>query len=158
MLLSTSFKGTYNQPNSLREIDPNTLKSSARTEYDRLKRMIYCGVCRLVMASLQERSHGGEALRFGDGVIRVAHPGVLIESMDFEELAAWLAIRNSTSLHPCPQCLVHKDDLHRLTKSYPQRTMESMSAILARAPIPRSERNEHLKEYGLHDFEVRSTK
>ncbi|KAJ6528399.1 hypothetical protein B0H10DRAFT_2205555 [Mycena sp. CBHHK59/15] len=106
-------------PDSLRQIDPNTLTGLARSEYDRLKRLIYRGVCHLVMASLERRSHNGEALRFGDGVTRVAYPGVLIESMDFEELAAWLAIRNSTSLHPCPQCLVHKNDSHDSPKCSP---------------------------------------
>ncbi|KAJ7206793.1 hypothetical protein GGX14DRAFT_637014 [Mycena pura] len=105
------------------------------------------------MASLEQRSHHGEALRFGDGITRIAYPGVLIESMDFEELAAWLAIRNSMSLHPCPQCLAHKNDLPRLTRSFTKRTSESMSCALARAPIPKTERNEYLKQYGLHDFE-----
>jgi hypothetical protein len=109
------------------------------------------------MASLEQRSHNGEALRFGDGVTCAAFPGVLIESMDFEELAVWLAIRNSTSLHPCPQCLVHKDDLPRLTKTFPERTTESMSRALAHAPVGKTDRNEHLKQYGLHDFEVSIT-
>ncbi|KAJ7107034.1 hypothetical protein C8R44DRAFT_637635, partial [Mycena epipterygia] len=114
---------------------------------------IYCGVCHLVMASLEQRSHNGEALRFGDGVTRVAYPGVLIESMDFEELSAWLSIRNSTSLHPCPQCLVHKNDLPRLTKNFPECTTESISSFLARTPAGKTDHNEHLKQYGLHDFE-----
>ncbi|KAJ7214958.1 hypothetical protein GGX14DRAFT_562985 [Mycena pura] len=113
--------GFVKMPDNMRQIDPKTLNSSVRNEYDRLKRMIYRGVCRLVMDPLRELSHRGEALRFGDGVTRVAYPGILIESMDFEEMAAWLAIKNSTSLHPCPQCLVHKDDLHRLSQSYPKR-------------------------------------
>ncbi|KAJ7794116.1 hypothetical protein B0H14DRAFT_2392800 [Mycena olivaceomarginata] len=135
-------------------IDPRTLKGSARSEYDLLKRMIYRGVCEIVMAPLQDRSHHGEALRFGDGVVRVAHPGVLIESMDFEELAAWLAIRNSRSLHPCPQCMVHHDHLHCLSRSYPARTAESMSAALLQAPtMSKTQRNEVLKSHGLHDFE-----
>lgn len=139
----------------MRQIDPRTLNTSAWAEYDRLKRLIYHGVCKIIMASLQDCSHRGEALRFGDGVIRVAHPGVLIESMDFEELAAWLAIRNSRSLHPCPQCLVHKDDLHRLSWSYPARTADGMSAALAQAPTSsKTQRNDFLKLYGLHDFEV----
>ncbi|KAJ7842905.1 hypothetical protein B0H13DRAFT_1909632 [Mycena leptocephala] len=108
--------GFVKMPDNMRQIDPRNLNTAARAEYDQLKRLIYRGVCETVMASLQHRSHRGEALRFGDGIIRVVHPGVLIESMDFEELAAWLAIRNSRSLHPCPQCLVHKDDLHRLSR------------------------------------------
>ncbi|KAJ7831706.1 hypothetical protein B0H14DRAFT_2592505 [Mycena olivaceomarginata] len=110
------------------KLTPNTLTGLKRSEYDRLKHLIYRGVCHFVMASLEQWSHNGEALCFGDGVMCAAFPGVLIESMDFEELAAWLAIRNLTSLHPCLQCLVHKDDLPRLTKTF-------------------------LSQYGLHDFE-----
>ncbi|KAJ7765040.1 hypothetical protein DFH07DRAFT_770300 [Mycena maculata] len=149
----SALAGFVKMPTSLRQIDPNTITGSARSEYNQLKRLIYHGVCHLVMASLEQRSHKGEALRFGDGVKRVVYPGVLIESMDFEELAAWLAIQNSTSLHPCPQCLVHKDNLPQLTRAFPQRTTESMSRTLAAAPIPKTDRNEHLKKYGLHDFE-----
>ncbi|KAJ6551138.1 hypothetical protein B0H19DRAFT_1263828 [Mycena capillaripes] len=140
-------------PAELRHIDPKTLSSTRRTEYDRLKRQIYHGVCRVVMEPLRERSHHGEAIRFGDGFTRVAHPGILIESMDFEELAAWLAIRNSRSLHPCPQCLVHRDDLHQLSCSFPCRTVEKMSEALVRAPLnPKTARDDFLKAYGLHDF------
>jgi hypothetical protein len=108
------------------------------------------------MASLERRSHNGEALCFGDRITCVAYPAVLIESIDFEEMAAWLSIRNSVSLHPCPQCLVHKDDLPRLTATFPDRTSESMSRALARAPVMKTDHNEHLKRYGLHDFEVLS--
>ncbi|KAJ7808967.1 hypothetical protein B0H14DRAFT_2380110 [Mycena olivaceomarginata] len=140
-------------PPELRQIDPKTLSSSMRTEYDQLKRKIYHGVCRLVLSSLRERSHSGEAFKFGDGVTRTAYPGVLIESMDFEEIAAWLALRNSKALHPCPQCLVHRDDLHRLTCTYPDRTTASMVRALGDAPDgPKTAREEHLKKYGLHDF------
>ncbi|KAJ7888421.1 hypothetical protein B0H14DRAFT_2562390 [Mycena olivaceomarginata] len=149
----SALAGFVKMPHSLREIDPNTLTGRTRSEYDRLKRIIYRGVCHFVMASLESRSHHGEALRFGDGITWIADPGVLIESMDFEELAAWLAIRNSTSLHPCPQCLVSKDDLPRLTRKFSERTTTSMSRVLARAPAGRTDRNEYLKQYGLHDFE-----
>ncbi|KAJ7642628.1 hypothetical protein DFH06DRAFT_1097369 [Mycena polygramma] len=149
----SAFGGFVKMPDNIRQIDPRTLNTSQRAEYDRLKRLIYRGVAETVMASLQHRSHRGEALRFGDGVERVGYPGVLIESLDFEEVAAWLAIRNSRSLHPCPQCLVHKDDLHRLSQTYPPRTTERMSIALAQAPkSSKTQRNEFLKKYGLHDF------
>ncbi|KAJ7853176.1 hypothetical protein B0H14DRAFT_2354488, partial [Mycena olivaceomarginata] len=92
------------------------------------------------------------SLRFGDGVLRCAYPGVLIQSMDFEELAAWLGIRNSRANHPCPQCLVHHDEF-QLTNTFPLRTTESMSRALSRAPnAPKTARNDYLKSYGLHDF------
>ncbi|KAK6966760.1 hypothetical protein R3P38DRAFT_2815821 [Favolaschia claudopus] len=80
-----------------------------------------------------QRSRDGETLKFGD---------------------AWLAIRNSRALHPCPQCLVHKDDLHRLSQEYPARTAVSMKRVLTDAPRgPKTAaREEYLREYGLHDF------
>jgi hypothetical protein len=143
----------------LREIDPKTLKGVRRNEYDGLKRKIYHTLCRVVMASLERRSRNGEALRFGDGVVRVAHPGILIESMDFEEMAAWLAIRNSRSNHPCPKCLVHHKDLHKLFQRSEHRTSQSMQRVLTRAvDLNATEREELLKSYGLHNFEVRPTR
>ncbi|KAK6972070.1 hypothetical protein R3P38DRAFT_3336150 [Favolaschia claudopus] len=142
-LVSTKVKM---HPILLREIDPKTLSGSLRSEYDQLKRQIYHAVCRLILSSLQKRSLGGETLKFGDG-------GSSHCSMDFEEIAAWLAIRNSRALHPCPQCLVHKDDLHRLSQVYPARTAVSMKRVLTDAPRgPKTAREEYLREYGLHDF------
>ncbi|KAJ6509636.1 hypothetical protein DFH09DRAFT_942461 [Mycena vulgaris] len=107
------------------------------------------------MASLEPRSRNGEALRFGDGVTRTAHPGILIESMDFEEMAAWLAIRNSRSNHPCPKCLVHHDDLHKLFKRSDRRTSEGMQQVLTKAAkLNTTRREELLKAYGLHNFQL----
>ncbi|KAJ7211955.1 hypothetical protein C8J57DRAFT_1604410 [Mycena rebaudengoi] len=84
---------------------------------------------------------------------RVAHPGILIESMDFEDLTAWLAIRNSRSNHPCQKCLVHHDDLHKLFKCSDRRTSQSMQRVLTRAVnLNVTEREELLKSYGLHNF------
>ncbi|KAF8147227.1 hypothetical protein K438DRAFT_1626454 [Mycena galopus ATCC 62051] len=145
--------GFVGMPAVLREIDPKTLKGAHRTEYDALKRTIYHTVCRVVMASLERRSRNGEAVRFGDGVVRAAHPGILIESMDFEEMAAWLAIRNSRSNHPCPQCLVHHEDLHKLFKRSDRRTSHSMQCIITQAAnLNATEREELLKSHGLHNF------
>ncbi|KAJ7873127.1 hypothetical protein B0H14DRAFT_3561224, partial [Mycena olivaceomarginata] len=141
-------------PVVLREIDPKTLSGVRRAEYDALKRKIYHTVCRVVLASLGSRSRNGETLRFGDGITRTAYPGVLIESMDFEELAAWLAIRNSRANHPCPKCLVHHNDLHKLFERADRRTPESMQAVLVRTKyLTATEREEILKSYGLQNFE-----
>ncbi|KAJ7040607.1 hypothetical protein C8F04DRAFT_1177945 [Mycena alexandri] len=145
--------GFFVMPAALREIDPKTLKGVRRIDYDALKRKIYHTVCRVVMASLECRSRNGEAVRFGDGVTRVAHPGILIESMDFEEMAAWLAIRNSRSNHPCPKCLVHHEHLHKLFKRSEDRTSYSMKCVIRRAKnLNTTEREELLKSHGLHNF------
>ncbi|KAJ7647440.1 hypothetical protein FB45DRAFT_1019687 [Roridomyces roridus] len=140
-------------PPEIAHIDPKNLKSNERSDYDRIKRLIYREVCRRILASIKDLSHTGEALRFGDGVVCFAHPGVLIESMDLEELAAWLTIRNSRSLHPCPQCLVHHDDLPDITRTFPKRTTQGMVKVVRTAPnSSATARNEHFKKHGLHDF------
>lgn len=109
----------------------------------------------MVLASLESRSRNGEALRFGDGVTRIVYPGILVESMDFEELAAWLAIRNSQANHPCPKCLVHHEDLHKLSADAELRTSASMRRVLNEATnLQATEREELLKSYGLQFFEV----
>jgi hypothetical protein len=130
-------------------------ESSERAEYDQLKRLIYHEVCHLILAALKKCSYNGEAVKFGNGIICIGYPEVLIESMNFEELAAWLAICNLRLLHPCLKCLVHKDNLHWLTRIFTDRISKSMSRALAQAPKNlKADCNEHLKQYGLHDFEV----
>ncbi|KAJ7731024.1 hypothetical protein B0H16DRAFT_1733441 [Mycena metata] len=143
-------------PPARRNIDPKTLSGARRAEYDQLKRKIYHAVCETVLASLEPRSRNGEVLRFGDRVKRIAHPGILIESMDFEELAAaWLAIRNSQANHPCPKCLVHHEDLHKLSVHAELRTSASMRRIVERATrLQGTQREELLKSYGLQFFKL----
>ncbi|KAJ7211148.1 hypothetical protein GGX14DRAFT_565019 [Mycena pura] len=138
---------------ALREIDVKQLKGVRRKEYDTLKRKIYHAVCEVVLASLERRSRNGEALRFGDGVTRVARPGILIESMDLEELAAWLGIRNNRSRRGCPMCLVHHDDLHDLFGCADLRTPQDMHRVLQEAAeMNPTQREELLKDYGLHNI------
>ncbi|KAJ7062601.1 hypothetical protein C8F01DRAFT_1082248 [Mycena amicta] len=125
------------------------------TEDDAQKPTIYHAVCQVVMAlaSLEPRSHNGEVLRFGDGVTRTAHPGVLIESMDFEEMAAWLAICNSRSNHPCPKCLVHHSDPHKLFERSERRSPQEMLRVPREAAkLHPTQREDLLKGYGLHNF------
>ncbi|KAJ6459081.1 hypothetical protein C8R45DRAFT_843636, partial [Mycena sanguinolenta] len=109
---------TFLKPAAWCEIDPKTLKGICRAEYTGLKRKIYHTMSRVILASLRSQSHNGEALRFGDSVTRVAYPGFLIESMNFEEVAAWLTIPNLRSNHPCLKCLVHHNDLHKLSERF----------------------------------------
>ncbi|KAJ7888367.1 hypothetical protein B0H14DRAFT_3081961 [Mycena olivaceomarginata] len=67
-------------------------------------------------------------------------------------LLGWLFVTQRRYI-PVPQCLVHRDDLHRLTCTYPDRTTASKARALRDAPDgPKTAREEHLKKYGLHDF------
>lgn len=76
--------------------------------------------------------------------------------MDFEELAAWMAVRNSMANHPCPKCLVHHCDLHKITAKFKLRTPSTMKAVVSRAREEpnKTAANKHLQNAGLHDIEV----
>ncbi|KAH9970785.1 hypothetical protein BGW80DRAFT_1438007 [Lactifluus volemus] len=89
-----------------------------------------------------------------DGVIRILYPGVLIESQDGEEASYFCACRAATANYPCPKCLVHKSELHCITKSFEPRTSESMRSVLERASQATSKaaKEKILQDHGLHDI------
>ncbi|KAJ7194520.1 hypothetical protein GGX14DRAFT_377927, partial [Mycena pura] len=91
----------------------------------------------------------------GDGVIRTGYPGILIESMDFQEIAAWFAMRSSQANFPCPKCLVPKEHLAHLTRQFLQRTTATMQAALrkARGKLTKKDKEKALRDFGLHDVE-----
>ena len=96
-------------------------------------------------------------MRCGDGVIRVLHPGIIIESQDGEEANCFCACRASGHAnYPCPKCLVHKDQLHNVTGSFESRTSESMRLVIQRASRAqtKTEKEKILQAFGLHDIEV----
>jgi Plavaka transposase len=112
-----------------------------------------------VFSSLRQRSHSGEAMRCGDGVTRVLYPGILIESQDGEEANYFCACRASGHAnHPCPKCLVDKNQLHNITGTFEPRTSESMRAVIRRASRAETkiDKEKILKAFGLHDIPVRS--
>ncbi|KAJ7214159.1 hypothetical protein C8J57DRAFT_1483312 [Mycena rebaudengoi] len=53
--------------------------------------------------------------------------------MNFQELAAWLAMRSAAAKYPCPKCLVPQDRLCELTKRFQLRTPTAMKAALEKA-------------------------
>lgn len=65
-------------------------------------------------------------------------------------------IRGVRSLHPCPTCLVHRDELSNLSLPFALRTTAGMQAVLreARELRTKKDRDELLKNFGLRDVEV----
>lgn len=144
------------QPDVIRSIDPKTLRGADKEDYDALTGLIYNRINSIILDSLRMRSHHGEAVRFGDGVTRIGFPGILIESMDLQEMAAWLAVRHASANHPCPKCLVPHDSLCRLTRKFPTRTPSTMRAALekARNAPNKTKAEDILRANGLHNFDV----
>jgi hypothetical protein len=132
------------------------LNTAEKEDLVELEGRAYHGLNKLALKSLEMRSHRGETFRFGDLVRRTGFPGVLIGSMDFQEIAAWLRMRASNANFPCPKCLVPKEHLHDLTRAFALRTPETMSRVLAKArkKVTKGDKEAVLKGAGLHDGEV----
>lgn len=119
---------------------------------------MYHKILAKVFASCRDRSRYGDVLRFGDDTVRVGHPGILIESLDHMEAIYWLMIRGGWANFPCPKCLVPKEQLHRLDKKFPLRTLEDTKKIQQRArdATTKGDREDILKNHGLHLVDVSS--
>ena len=109
-----------------------------------------------MFASLVGPSHHGDCLNCGDMIERVIYPGILIKSLDGEEACASCGTRAANANHPCPGCLVHHDDLHRLSMVFVPRSTETMKAVVraSRAATTKAEAERLLQVHGLHDVEV----
>lgn len=151
---------TNNCPQVLDPGDPDERNTKESLEFAQFKRVVYQKVASRVFSSLRRRSHSGEAMQCGDGVNRILHPGILIESMDGEEANCFCACRASGHAnYPCPKCLVHKDQLHNITGSFETRTSDSMRSVILRASqaSTKMEKEKILQAFGLHDIQVCST-
>ena len=105
---------------------------------------------------MKARSQNGEAYRCADGVDRVLHPGILIESQDAEETAYFCGCRAASANHPCPKCLVAQLDLHDILGNFELHTPQSMQAVLTRVSKAKTKtaKEKILKDNGMHDIEV----
>jgi hypothetical protein len=128
-----------------------SLSAPEKEDLTKIKSLVYNEINSVILHSLKARSVYGDTFRFGDGVRRTGYPGILIESMDFQELAAWLAIRSAMANFPCPKCLVPKSQLSQLTKRFEHRTPASMEAVLnqARRKHTKGEKEAVLKNSGI---------
>jgi hypothetical protein len=127
-----------------------------KDDLSRVKSAVYNQINSVILDPVRRRSRSGSTLRCGDGVQRTGIPGILIQSMDFQEIAAWLAMRSAQANFPCPKCLVPKESLAQLTKRFVHRTIETMRATLlkARGQDTKTDRETILRSKGLHNIEV----
>jgi len=64
-------------------------------------------------------------------------------------------IRGVKANYPCPICLVPKEDLSNLSNTYELRTTAGMQGIWSAAQeMNATQREQHLREYGLRDVQV----
>ncbi|KAJ7132506.1 hypothetical protein C8R44DRAFT_611932 [Mycena epipterygia] len=135
--------------------DPTNRNTPQTVEFAQFKMEVYQKVLAVVFASCRLRSRNGAAVRCPDGVARVFHPGVHINSLDGKEAAYFNACRAALANFPCPTCLVPHSDLHRITSTFKLRTTATMKAVVVRALKKKTkiDKENLLKSYGLHGIE-----
>jgi hypothetical protein len=136
--------------------DPSDRTDAETVDWARFKREIYHKFHSAIFASLQRPARSGEAIKCGDSQTRVLFPGIPYDSLDGEEACMFSACRAAHANFPCPRCLVHKDDLNKITKVFPARTVDHMRQVYTNAMNApnKTERERILQNYGLHQTEV----
>ncbi|KAJ6451401.1 hypothetical protein C8R45DRAFT_1124863 [Mycena sanguinolenta] len=132
--------------------DPSSRNAPQTEEFAQYKMEVYQKVLAIVFSSLKSRSWSGEPIRCPDGVVRIFHPGIMIDSLDGKEAAYFCACRAAKANFPCPKCLVHKSCLHNITGTFKLRTTPTMKAVVVKAMKckTKTKKADILKGYGLH--------
>lgn len=107
--------------------------SVASVEVAQFKQDIYYKVLDIIFASLKKPSHFSEAVKCGDSILRVLFPGFLINTIDCEEAYMACGTHGTKANHPCPQCLISKNELSYLSKSFRPHTSSSMIKLCSQA-------------------------
>jgi hypothetical protein len=125
-------------------------------EFAQFKRAVYQKILGHIFSSLGRRSRCGEAHLCNDDIKRILYPGILIGSQDGEEASYFCACRAANANYPCPKCLVHKSELHCITKTFEPQTSESMRSVFEHASeqTTKIRKEKVLQDHGLHDIKV----
>lgn len=125
-------------------------------EFAQFKREIYHKVFDVIFGTLKVSSFIGEAVVCGDLLTRILHPGFLIHSVDGEEACGTCGTRGAKANHPCPRCLVSKENLYLLASHSTPRTQTNMKQLYhkAKALSSKTARAQLLKDSGLHLVKV----
>ncbi|KAJ7166717.1 hypothetical protein C8R46DRAFT_996401 [Mycena filopes] len=135
--------------------DPSNRNTAETLAYAKFKMEVYQRVLGVIFASLKTRSWTGETVECWDNLVRVFHPEILICSLDGKEAAYFNACRAALANHPCPKCLVHRCDLHKLSKRFELRTRATMKAVVREASrsSTKAGKEDILKKHGLHGID-----
>ncbi|KAH9029162.1 hypothetical protein EDB85DRAFT_2147471 [Lactarius pseudohatsudake] len=130
--------------------DPMERKKPAFVNF---KRAVWHESFFMIIQSIVTHSKTGCWLECGDGVKRWLFPIVLILSADYEEQCVMSLTRGTKANSPCPICLVKKDELVDLTKTWPLRTAAHAQELVQQARGHRrvKDREALLSAYGLRN-------
>ncbi|KIK14665.1 hypothetical protein PISMIDRAFT_116623 [Pisolithus microcarpus 441] len=128
---------------------PESAKEEGKTGYTNYKRVIWHEAFHFILDGLAELSKLGYKYECYDKIMRWLFPSILILSADYEELCMMCLIRGSKGKRPCPVCLVPLEELSRLSKTFPMRTVQQAKEALAVYQEKKSAGEPILKSLGL---------
>jgi len=110
----------------------------------------------VIFGPIRDRLHSGDAKTCCDDCIRVLYPGIPFSSLDGEEGCSITAMRAAFSNFPCPKCLVHHNELHKIDGTFEPRTTAQMQQVYIDAMNApnKTEADRVRQEFGLHNTEV----
>ncbi|KAF7377675.1 hypothetical protein MSAN_00190400 [Mycena sanguinolenta] len=123
---------------------------SGKAGYVNFKTAVWHASFFKLLESIAGHSKTGVWTNCGDGNARWLFPVVLILAADYEEASIMTLIRGLGGNHPCPVCLVHRDEQSDLTLVSPLRTAQQSRAAVEKARTLRGDAAEELlKNLGL---------
>ncbi|KAF8217280.1 hypothetical protein K438DRAFT_1954122 [Mycena galopus ATCC 62051] len=123
---------------------------SGKTGYVNFKHAVWHAAFFKLLESIAVHSKTGIWVKCGDGVERQLFPLVLILVADYEEASVMTLIRGLGGNHPCPVCLVRKDEQSDLTIVSELRTAQNSREAVEEARFLSAEAGENLlKNLGL---------
>ncbi|KAF7353173.1 hypothetical protein MSAN_01504900 [Mycena sanguinolenta] len=127
---------------------------SGKAGYVNFKTAVWHASFFKLLESIVGHSKTGVWTNCGDGKTRWLFPVVLILAADYEEASIMTLIRGLGGNHPCPVCLVSRDEQSDLTLVSPLRTaQQSRAAVETARKLPRDAAEELLKNLGLREVD-----
>ncbi|KAK6984340.1 hypothetical protein R3P38DRAFT_3332873 [Favolaschia claudopus] len=127
---------------------------SGKPKYVNFKNAVWHASFYKLLESVARHSKTGIWTLCGDGKERWLFPVILILAADYEEASVMALIRGSGGNHPCPICLIHRDDQSDLTIIADLRTAQGSKEAVETAQSLSAEAGENLlKGLGLRKVE-----
>ncbi|KAF9554728.1 hypothetical protein CPC08DRAFT_696425 [Agrocybe pediades] len=134
-------------------IPEETASDTGKASYRNVKRLIWHEAVAIIFSSIQSYTRFGVSVRCADGISRKIFPFVNMISADYEEQCFMALNRGNKANFPCPVCLVPKDSIPDLSKTFDLRTNKSMEEAYNRSAqgMNATDREELLKSLGIRD-------
>ncbi|KAF8164494.1 hypothetical protein K438DRAFT_1909729 [Mycena galopus ATCC 62051] len=127
---------------------------SGKPGYVNFKQAVWHTAFFKLLESIAAHSKTGIWTKCGDGIERQLFPLVLILVADYEEASVMALIRGLGGNHPCPVCLIRKDEQSDLTIIAELRTAQNSKAAVEKARTLNVEAGENLlKDLGLRKID-----